>query len=105
MIVEFETVRCCLKEAHDRDLEVELNGEASVSFYRNDDYKTFMTVELSNVVDFTAGRVFMNQTCYECVYVYDKEGNQSPNLLISYVDFKKMFETYKSIKILNHAEL
>ncbi len=105
MIVEFDTVRCCAKELYDREIAKEVSGEASVPFYREHDYKTKMTVELDRIVDFTAGRVFMNDQCFECVYAYDSENEMSPNLLISYEDFKKMYETYKSIKILRHEQI
>lgn len=105
MLVEFETIRSCSKESHELNIKKETTGIASVPFEREQDYKTKMTIELDNIKDFTGGRVFFNNQRLDCVYAYNQDNEITSNILISYEDFKKLIETQRSIKILNHLEV
>jgi len=105
MLIEFDTVRSSSQEAHERMLLEETSGMASVPYFREQDYKTQITIDMDKVVDFTGGRVDFNDTTYECVYVYDKHGTMSCNLLISYQDFKTAFQNATGKKIYRFEEI
>lgn len=105
MIVEFDTVRSSVKESFEREKQADIGCEASIEFNREQDYKTQVAVDLDKVLDYTGGRVWYNSEELECVYLYYNEGVMSPNVLISYADFKKVFEIARGIKILRHEEL
>jgi hypothetical protein len=105
MLIEFDTVRRSSEETYNRDIQSDTTGEASVPFHRQYDYKTQVTIDMDNIRDFTAGRVYFNEQCYECVYAYEEDGTQTNNLLISYEDFKRVFEYAKGIKIIRHEEV
>jgi len=60
---------------------------------------------MNNIVDFSGGRVYINNQVKQCIYAITKKGDMTPNILISYEDFKKVFEIAKGIKILRHEEL
>lgn len=105
MLIEFDTIRSSSKETHERSLQAETAGEASVPFHRTEDYKTQVTIDMDNIIDFTGGTVWFNDTRYECIYAYDTDANMSCNLLISYEDFKKVFEYAKGVKIFRHEEI
>lgn len=103
MLIEFDTVRSSLEEAHNKDVQRELG--TTPDFHNTEDYKTTITIDMDNVRDFTGGRVYFNDTCFECVYAYDHEGLMSCNLLISYKDFKTCFENATGKKIFRFEEI
>lgn len=105
MIIEFDTIRSSYKESHERDIAIDLNGAASVPFHRSEDYMTQIAVDMDRIVDFSGGRVFFNDQEVECVFAYDDEGNSSTNLLMTYKEFKKVFEYATGKKIVRHEEV
>jgi hypothetical protein len=108
MIVEFETVHSDLEESYQRGVTEELQGIAHVPFAHENDYITNITIEMSNVIDFKGGKVWFNGEPRDCVYVksaIDEGYYWSQNLLMSYQDFKKLFELATGKKVFNHREI
>lgn len=92
MIVEFKSVRYDSKEAYEKMLSEEISGISSIPFENEDDYVSYITVDMSTVIDFAEGRVHLNGEELQCVYVNTSENNSIPNLLISYAEFKNVFQ-------------
>jgi hypothetical protein len=103
MLIEFDTVRSSTKEHWERDIQEELGN--TPPFERSDDYKTRVTLDMDRIVDFTGASVWFNDKRYECVLGFDKDGLYTIPLLISYDDFKKVFEYAKGVKIFRHEEI
>lgn len=103
MLIEFDTVRSSLEESYQKSIEKEMG--TTPDFYNTEDYKGKITIDMDRVAEFTSGRVYYNDNCYECVYVYDYDGVMSPNLLVSYQDFKSCFENATGKKIHRFDEI
>lgn len=106
-MVEFDTVHSSHMEARERDLQAELHGNASVPFHHEDDYLSTIVIEMDNVVDFRAGKVWMNNDELDCVYARVSQDYEewTQNLLISMEDFKKVLSYSTGKRILNYREL
>lgn len=106
MLIEFDTIRGSRKESWEKEIQADLNGESSVPFQNSEDYMTQITVEMNNIIDFTGGRFWFNDKEYDCVYVNDENESLSMiPIMLSYKEFKKVFEYAKGVKILRHEEL
>lgn len=104
MLVEFESVRSDLKESYDRDLKRDLTGEASVPFECEEDYIEKITIEMNQVIEFNGGRVYLNGKRMNCTYVVTEDGI-SPNLLIPYEEFKRIYTKLMRNQVLIAEEL
>lgn len=103
MLIEFDTVRSSSEEQHNKAVQEKMG--TTPEFFNTEDYKTKVTIDMDAIRDFTGGRVFFNDTLYECVYAYDDEGVMTCNLLVSYQDFKSCFENATGKKIHRFDEI
>ena len=103
MLVEFRTVRGNLKENSKKEkdsimgMPVEFDGEH--------DYITTIVIELNNIVGFNGGKTYFNGKELDCVYISDKDGNDWPNLLITYDFFKELYELNHEVVIKKWEEI
>lgn len=104
MLVEFKHVRSSSKEMHEKSIKEELHGAMSVPFCNEEDYVENIVVDIDEIQDFAAGRIWLNDTIVNCVY-YMRNDEWSPyNLVINYEDFKTIMQMNKG-KIHNAEEL
>lgn len=105
MIVEFKTVRGSSKESFEKEQASEIGGTSSKEFFNTEDYITSIFVEMDDIVDFTVGRTYYNDTMYECVYIRFTDENISPNVLVKGEDFKRILESIRGCKIKTASEI
>lgn len=99
MILEFKTIRFDSQEQYERELKAELQGEASVEFFRESDYVGITTVEMDDVVDYDVSPVYLNQEKYECVFARLSNDDYTRNLMISGEEFRILLQHVRNIKI------
>ena len=105
MYVEFDNVRGDAKEAHDKNINREVYGEANVSFYNEEDYISKIVVDIKLVESFALGRAYFNNQQKEVIY-YKEDGEWTGiGLIVDYELFKSLFEEVhgKIIKVSDYG--
>ena len=105
MLVEFKTVRTNYEEQFQRAVNERLNGEGTDGPFNEQDYLSRIAIDLSEMVDIEEGVVYLNDVPYPCVYLYNRDGESTRNLLVTYDKAKMLMEKVKSVKILTPEEI
>jgi len=105
MIVQFKTVILSTKETFERSQQEALQGSSSLDFFREQDYISDLSIEMDDVVDFIGGRVYCNDTVYECICARLNNNDYTDNVLITFEDFKSLMEKVKDTKIKSSEEI
>lgn len=107
MLVEFDVVLQNKEELYMKELEAELKGEASVSFFNKGDKIVSEVIDMTKVVSFLETNTYYNEDKLPSVSATFESiaGNMYTvsGLLVEYKDFKKLAEMAlrKEIKKVN----
>jgi len=95
MLVQFKTVISDSKELHEKQYKDDGN------FDNENDYVSEYVINIKAVKSFRRGKVYLNGQPNECVYIYDKYGEQfTACLLITYTLFLSLYKQYVNEDIL-----
>jgi len=107
MIVELLTVRGSIEESYEKEQEyanAEKIGTTEPDFRNKDDYVTHIIVDMDTVIDYSVGKVWLNDREMICIYPRTSADDQLPNLLVSKEVFKKIYEEAKGVTIENTSK-
>lgn len=108
MLVEFLTICTNERESYEKQLlnEKYANMELPQKFFNEEDIVTKRVIDMKTVVDFREGRNYLNDELVECVYVRHDPMYEmwSSVVLISYTEFKKIFQTANKVGILSYED-
>lgn len=91
MLVEFSTVVTDYEEQKERELQAELSGESSVPTFHSKDKLCVSVIDMSLVIGWDGGYVFLNDERKDCVYAIFMDEGISRALLIEPEKFKRLF--------------
>jgi hypothetical protein len=103
MIIEFNTVRTNDLEMFERGQEIqksqEMGMEYVADFYNESDWEAITSLDMTTVIDWSEGTVWLNDTELPCVYARLHGGFMTSAILISIDDFRKIYEKIFNIEV------
>lgn len=105
MLVEFKTVMYGEKEMRDREIQEELSGMSSVPLYREEDYLSSTTIDVSTVIGWNSCNIIYNDKIVETVNVKFSDESWSRALLITHQEFTILYENVTGIKVKKASDL
>ena len=99
MVIEFDAVIQDDQEYYDREVAEEMGGISSVSFFRKKDKIVTVAINMTNILEYREGTVYVNDEEKICTYGVTKKFKTTNPLLITVVEFKELFEKANSVKV------
>jgi len=98
MLVEFEIIKDCEIEHKKNEIQKDLYGILNRCLYNEKDYICKIAIDVDRVVDFSQSISYFNDEKKESTKVFYVDGEMEI-LLISFNNFKKIYEFVKKTKI------
>lgn len=105
MVIEFNAIIEDDSEIYEKQQNVDLKGQSSVSFFNERDKVVKYAVDMNTISGYLEETVYFNSEEKICTYGIRKDGKMTHPLLITVVDFKELFELAKSQKVFTANEL